>query len=330
MVLAGIDIGGTKIIVTLADANSILIRVQQATRLTGSERTVPEQCLEMLDVALEKLSLQRGSITHVGVSTCSPFGRVDGKKVILAPNLCGGLAPERNILPNDWKQVPIEAVLTEVYPSVEIQNDCVSALIGENMFGAGQGETDLVYVTWSTGIGSGAMVDGNILQGKGGNAPHMGHLNMVEDGPECGCGTRGHLEALASGTSIALDYGEDVDTKIIFERYRDGKDKARMVVNEAAKQLGRGLSSLVCILDTKLIVIGGSVFLNNHDILLPLLQEQMEGSFPPMTDDVIITTAELGEHLGYMAALALVIEEDIEMHYRAAKPWEKAPETIFL
>ncbi len=150
-----------------------------------------------------------------------------------------------------------------------------------NFFGAGKFHDNLVYVTWSTGIGAGAYVDGRLIRGKNGNAPHFGHIYMLEDGPQCGCGNYGDLEAIASGTAIARDYGVN-SAKVVFDNYRTGDEKAIQIVHRAAKNFARGLASLNALFDTEYIVLGGSV-MNDSDILLPLIREEFYKSFPVLS-----------------------------------------------
>ena len=328
--IAAVDIGATKITISLCSRKGFVRRIHQGIGLTGDELSVPRQVSRMTRKCCELAGIGIEEIVGVGVSSAGPFINLDDHIALVSPNICGGLAPERGIIPNDWKIVPLGKELSREFDNVAILNDAVSGVVAERTFGAGRGYDDLVYVTWSTGIGTGAYANGNLLWGKNGNAPHGGHITIVDDGPLCGCGSRGHLEALASGTAIARDYGDGTSCEDVFRAYRNGEERAYGVIEKAVMYFTKGLLSINSVLDTKRIVIGGSVFQNNQDILLPKIKEGFQGEFPVLTDEVEIVPSELGNYLGDVAALSLIMPEEWREDWIGNRPWEKAPETIFL
>ncbi|KAF5422597.1 MAG: glucokinase [Candidatus Methanocomedens sp.] len=363
--LAAVDIGGTKITVSIANISGILVKLYQPVQLEGDNLAVPAQVDFLIGHACEQIGIERDEITALGVSTCGPFGIRDGELVLVAPNLCGGLANERGIIPNDWTEIPLQRELSRIYNKIHIENDGISAVTAERMFGAGKGEDNVVYITWSTGIGSGAYVNGRLIRGKNGNAPHIGHIYLVDDGPRCGCGNFGDMEALASGVAIARDYGsrvtavdvtaEDVTAEDVtaedmtaedvtpegvtagsvtaedvFNLFRKGDPKAESVITNAARYFARGLVSINAILDTRVFIIGGSVFMNNRHILLPLVKEEFFKSFPALSKDVEFRPSALDSYLGDLAALCLVMPDDWGRQWQEKRPWQFAPESIVL
>jgi len=363
--LAAVDIGGTKITVSIANISGILVKLYRPVQLEGDNLAVPAQVDFLVGHACEQIGIERDEITALGVSTCGPFGIRDGELVLVAPNLCGGLANERGIIPNDWTEIPLQRELSWIYNKIHIENDGISAVTAERMFGAGKGEDNVVYITWSTGIGSGAYVDGRLIKGKNGNAPHIGHIYLVDDGPKCGCGNFGDMEALASGVAIARDYGsrvtsgdvtaegmtaegvttegmtaegvmaedvtaENVTAEDVFNLFRKGDPKAESVITNAARYFARGLVSINAILDTRVFIIGGSVFMNNRHILLPLVKEEFCKSFPALSKDVEFRPCALDSYLGDLAALCLVMPDDWGRQWQEKRPWEFAPESIVL
>ncbi|MBC2698268.1 MAG: ROK family protein [ANME-2 cluster archaeon] len=378
--LAAVDIGGTKITVSIADISRILVKVYQPVHLEGDNLAVPAQVDFLVGHACEQIGIERDEITALGVSTCGPFGIRDGELVLVAPNLCGGLANERGIIPNDWTEIPLQRELSRIYNNIHIENDGISAVTAERMFGAGKGEDNVIYITWSTGIGSGAYIDGRLIRGKNGNAPHIGHIYLVDDGPRCGCGNFGDMEALASGVAIARDYksrvtavdmtsegvtaesvttegmtaegvmaegvtaegvtaegvmaegvtAENVTAEDVFNLFRKGDPKAESVITNAARYFARGLVSINAILDTRVFIIGGSVFMNNRHILLPLVKEEFYKSFPALSKDVEFRPSALDSYLGDLAALCLVMPDDWVRQWQQKRPWEFAPEPIVL
>lgn len=326
--MAAVDIGGTKVTVSISDKTAILVKVYQPVKLEGDHKTIPRQVDFLIGYACEKIGIKKNDISALGISTCSPFKKIDDYCVIVTGNLCGGLAKERKLVPNDWTEIPIEEELSKTYKNLKIGNDCVTAVVAERLFGAGKGEDNLVYVTWSTGIGSGAYVDGNLIVGKDGNAPHFGHITLKDDGPMCACGGKGHLEALSSGVAIARDYGGA--TGEVFSAYEKGDEKAKKVIENAAKYFGIGLATINIILDTKVFVIGGGVFMNHKDILFPLIKKEFNKSFKPLSEGVELRPSALDKFLGDIAALSLVMPDSWIKEWQDKKPWENAPEPIIL
>ncbi|MBW6516925.1 MAG: ROK family protein [ANME-2 cluster archaeon] len=328
--LAGVDIGGTKITVSLANAGGIPVKVYQHTRLEGTHTVIPEQVDFLLGYACEQSGVQPDTIMAVGVSSCGPFVKETGQVQLVAPNLCGGLVKGKGIISNNWTRIPLEAVLSRRWSTLKIENDAVAAVVAERLFGAGRGEDDLVYITWSTGIGSGAYSDGRLIHGKNGNAPHIGHIYLAEGGPRCGCGNFGDMESLVSGVAIARDLGGGGTAEDVFNACRSGDRKANEIISRAVRNFARGLASLNAILDTKVIVIGGSVFMNNIDILLPAIRDEFYRSFPVLSEEVDIRPSALGSYLGDMAALSLVMPGDWIREWQDKRLWEHAPPVIML
>ena len=324
--LAAVDIGGTKVTASISGEGGILAKVYQPVEKRGDNRVIPRQVDSLIDLLCGRVGIAKDEIAGLGVSTCSPFELKGGSHVVVAPNLAGGLAGERqNGPPNDWMEIPLEEELGKIYRGLRVGNDCVTAVVAERLFGAGRGEDNLVYVTWSTGIGAGAYVDGRLIKGKNGNAPHLGHIYVAEEGPQCGCGNFGDLESLSSGTAMARDYGGGLSAREVFERCRGGDRRARSVIERAARNFARGLASINAILDTRVFVLGGSI-MNDHDILLPLVREEFHKSFPALSRGVEIRRSALDRYLGDIAALSLVMPEEWVAEWQRSEPWKRAPE----
>jgi len=269
MYFGAIDIGGTKLAATIADASGPLARVVAPTARSGSESAVAEQAIFLLEQASARAGIDARGILRLGVSSCGPFVDVEGGIALATPNLCGGLTGAAD-LPNDWMHIPLEKVLRQRFGEVVIRNDCVAALIGERSFGALQDEDDCVYVTWSTGIGFGLCVNGHILLGKHGNAGHAGHMLLSENSDAlCGCGNRGDVEGLVSGRNLSLRNGRSAID--IFSAARQGQAAERRLVEQAAQWFGKALYNLAVTLDTRVFAIGGSVWMHHGDSLEALV-----------------------------------------------------------
>ncbi|MDQ9171959.1 ROK family protein [Oxalobacteraceae bacterium R-40] len=317
--IAALDIGGTKMAATVASKDAPLSRVTQATVKIGTSRAPAEQGLALIEAACSQAGITPGQISAVGVSSCGPFVREDGMLCLAAPNICGGQAASID-LPNDWTTIPLEKVLREHFSDVLIENDCVAALVAERTFGAVLGEPNCAYVTWSTGIGFGLCVDGNILHGKHGNAGHAGHMLMSEVSDAlCGCGNRGDLEALISGRNLGNRLAKP--TADLFRAARAGDTAALAVAQEAAQWFGRGLYNLVAALDLRTFVVGGSVWHHHGDWLKPYVQKEICSHMPALTEGVTIMPAALGALVADMGAFSLVMPPDWIANWRQSKPW---------
>lgn len=319
--IGGLDIGGTKMAAIIADINGPLVRVVEATVKTGTPRAPAEQGLRLLQQACAEAGISIDQIKRIGVSSCGPFSHVHNQINLVTPNLCGGMGDDSD-LPNDWKAIPLEAVLREHFPIVEIENDCVAAIAAERAFGNARGHDHCAYVTWSTGIGFGLCVDGKLLHGKNGNAGHAGHMLLAENIPaQCGCGNFGDVEALVSGRNLRTRFGRS--STDIFTSARAGEEEALAIVKEAAKWFGRALFNVTVTLDIQLFVIGGSVWQHHGDWLKPMVMHEIETRFPALTTDVTITDTRLESHVADVGALYLVMEQDWVDQWNHSDLWQK-------
>ncbi len=187
----GVDLGGTNIRTAVLQGSSLHSRV---SLLTG-ENPTPERILPRvygaIQQALDEAHIALDQIAGIGVATPGPLNNRTGV-IYSPPNLPG------------WDNVPLRDVLQQHFNRpIVIENDAHTAGLGEYMFGAGRGSMYMVYLTVSTGIGGGVIIDGKILEGANGTAGELGHMTIDLQGERCNCGNIGCLEYLASGTAIA-------------------------------------------------------------------------------------------------------------------------------
>lgn len=317
--LASLDIGGTKLSATVASRSGPLVRLMQATVKSGPPEAIVNQGLQLVARACAHAGVPAHAIERIGVSACGPFIRHEDKLALAPPNLCGGLAHGED-LPNDWTYIPLEQGLASHFRQVEIRNDCVAALIAERCFGAAQNETNVAYVTWSTGIGFGLCVDGHILHGKHGNAGHAGHMLLSEISDAlCGCGNRGDLEGLVAGRNLGNRVGRPLAD--IFAAAQAGDTEALRILQEAARWFGRGLYNLVTTLDLRCLLIGGSVWRHHANLLAPLVRAEIHSRFPALTAGITLKDAALDDLVADIGALALVMPDAWQADWRARQPW---------
>ena len=307
--MACVDIGGTKVAVSIADGDGIRGRVTAPTIKQGNRLALSEQVMALIAESCREAGVAPSALSAVGVASCGPFVLHEGLVEIAAPNICGGLAGVERGLPNDWVSLPLESVLRAEFENVRIENDCIAALEAERRWGALQGVRHCAYVTWSTGIGCGLCVDGRVLRGKHGNAGHAGHM-FVSDNDEalCGCGNIGDLESLVAGNAMERRFSDQgyADSASLLIAAKAGEAGAVAIIDDICRIMGRGLYNLVVTLDLQRISLGGSVFWHHRDFLLPRLQAHVTGRFPAMTAGALLVNAGLEDRVGDYAALALV------------------------
>jgi len=306
---ACVDVGGTKVAVSVADSNGLRGRVAEPTVKQGANDALGQQVARLIAQSCASVGLAVSDIRAVGVSSCGPFVMRDGCVELAAPNICGGLAGVARGLPNDWTSAVLEAPLRAKFGNVRVANDGIAALEAERRWGALQGLDHCGYVTWSTGIGFGLCVDGHVLRGKNGNAGHAGHM-FVNDNFDalCGCGNIGDVEGLIAGNALPRRFGSlgYADAAALLEAAQAGQETATAIVDDLCRVMGRTLYNLVVTLDLQRICMGGSVFWHHRDFLLPKLRSHIDGKLASLTGGFELVSAGLGERVGDYAALALV------------------------
>ncbi len=267
--IAGIDIGGTKIAAGLVDAKGTLYR--RLSIPTLAERGA-ETSLAQVFSAIEQILRQCPATDRVfgtGLGAPGPVHAATGR-VINPPNLPG------------WHDVPLKKLVEERFSlPAQLDNDANAAGLAEVLWGAGKGFRHVFYVTVSTGIGTGIILDRKIYHGKQGYAGEGGHVTIAYDSPvRCECGNRGCVEALASGPAMARRLREKIRageawTPILREEAKADPERitaeligraaargdrlALEVVRETGELLGIWLASMISLLDPEAIVIGGGV-----------------------------------------------------------------------
>ena len=194
----GVDLGGTQIRTAVLRGPTLLSRINLLTGENPTPDRIIPRVYAAIQEALDKANSAIGQIAGIGVAAPGPLDSSTGV-IFDPPNLPG------------WQHVPLRDIFTERFHiPIFIENDANTAGLGEHMFGAGRGCNNLVYMTISTGIGGGIIIDGKILEGASGTAGEMGHMTIDWHGERCTCGNIGCLEAIASGTSIARKANEAI------------------------------------------------------------------------------------------------------------------------
>lgn len=290
----GIDLGGT---------GTSFIDMYGPDNIIRRERMETPRARDEIIAAL-KYTLRRflGNAGHpapvgIGVAVAGQVGR-SGKSVVFSPNL-----PFKTEYPLG------EELEKEFGMPVFVENDANAAAIGERVFGMAEGMDDFIVITLGTGIGSGIFANGKLLRGHIGSGGEAGHMVIVPEGPLCGCGNRGCLEALASGTAIARVYKEKTgiqkSAKEVCGLAGAGDGAARATVGAAGEYLGNGLVNLVNLFGPQAIFFTGSLS-NAPDIYFSsAFQRVRDHSFGTAGKDVVLAVSPLAAEVGTIGAAAL-------------------------
>lgn len=299
----GIDIGGTKISVTLGTSNGkILVRKKILTKTRSGSKTCVREIMESVGLLIRDSKNAGRKILGIGIG--AP-GAVNSKKGILprSPNLPG------------WAGIPLCGLIKKKFGlPVSIANDANAAAVGEAVFGAGKKLDHFIYITISTGVGGGIVIDGRLYEGAGFVAGEIGHMTVVPGGKKCRCGHRGCLEAYASGTAIADSYSAFKKKKVLGAKevgtaVREGDTFALRSYEEAAYYLGIGLANLMNILNPEAIVIGGGVLMSApREYWRAVIRSAKEHAWPEAFRTTRVLPSPLLGHSGDFGALALAFK----------------------
>ncbi|OMC73548.1 sugar kinase [Paenibacillus odorifer] len=305
--VVGIDLGGTKIAAALFDSKGTVLKRELME--TAGARTAKEVVQRMIDM-IRSVSEGR-PLTGVGLASPGAVNSQDGI-VIHGTNL-----PE-------WDNVPLKHWMElELGVEVKVVNDANAAAWGEYVRGAGKGADNMVYVTFSTGIGAGIVIDGKLLLGKNSFAGELGHNIIDPNGTECSCGRFGCWEVFASGTAIrdmalrsmesrpsmitelANINGEKITSRHVFEAMALNDPVAVEVIDRSIHYMALGLANAVHTFNPDRIVIGGGVS-KAGDLLFPALVEKTElFIMDPYKGTFTIEPAALKDDVGLIGAAAL-------------------------
>jgi len=302
-----VDIGATNIRVATGGSDGLHEKLSELTETRKGADGVSQQIIRLIGDVTD------GKPDSIGIGSIGPID-LDRGEITNTPNY-------------PFNYTPVVRPLEEHFGvKARLVNDCAAAVLGEQRFGAGKGHSNLVYVTISTGLGGGAIVDDHLLQGKDGNAPEVGHITIDANSDiKCGCGSYGHWEAYASGSNIprfALKLmksswrrsliadliGGDIDlltSKTVYDAAKQGDEVALSVVAEIGKINAVGFANITNLFDPELITVGGSIALNNPRLVLDPIRENFDKHLINRKPEIMVTP--LGGDAVLIGALALAM-----------------------
>jgi glucokinase len=310
MMYLSVDIGGTRLRAALiGEDGTIHSRRRINTRASEGAEAVLSDLKSMCD------SIFRDNLHAVVAIGISFGGPVDypNQTILRSQHVSG------------WDKLGLSKMLADRFgvPAV-MDNDGNVAALGEKVYGAGIAVSSLVYLTVSTGVGGGIILDGQVVRGRSNLAGEIGHIIVEPDGRACSCGKHGCVEAYASGDSLAAiakervtadvqagaailrEAGEGhIDSAAVFRAARGGDSLASSLVSVSVGALARGIASVVTIIDTELVVIGGGVSFEGAFLFEPLRRQVSEQAMFGEAYPVPIVPAELDDDVGLLGAAAL-------------------------
>ncbi|MBM3154240.1 MAG: ROK family protein [Chloroflexi bacterium] len=315
-----VDLGGTKIVAAVVTpTGKILPRSSCLTLADKGPAAVIDRLISVAGSAVDRAKLKTADLDGVAIAAAGILDTARGV-VTTSPNLPG------------WRNVHLRDIVAErLNVATCLVNDASVAALGEHRFGVGKGLANLIYLTVSTGIGGGIIVDGKLYEGTDGCAGELGHMVIDAQGPKCNCGNYGCLEVLASGTAMAKEAVsrirnggaslmvqlvggvlDDITAETVATAAREGDLLACQVVNQCAAYLGVGLANLVNIFNPQLIIIGGGVSRMGGMLLRPARKVVKEKAFRLPARTVQIVKSRLGYDAGILGAAAYVHEQKLK------------------
>ncbi|MFB6191403.1 MAG: ROK family protein [Candidatus Nanohaloarchaea archaeon] len=273
MVFLCVDIGGTNTLIGIGNGDFEVVKKVKSREFLDDIG----YCLEQT-FSSEKIK----EIDRVAVAAAGPIDREKG--VFRPPNI------------DDMDEVQIKRPLEE-FGDVDIINDCTSAVIGEYYYG-GHDSENLLYITISSGIGSGMVVDGEIVEGADGNFGEVGHMKIADEGVECGCGGTDHWEAYCSGNSLPglaerVSGKKFEDARELFRENGSGERNAQEAIERMQELNAQAVADIVDLYNPGKIVFGGAVALNHPGVVVEPLERGVEERSVNTAPD--IETCALGE-----------------------------------
>lgn len=299
----GVDIGGTKIAIGVVERTGRLIKQSVIpTDLSIPPFDMISKINSEIKYIIKKTNILVDDIKGIGIGAPGPLNSKSGI-IICPPNL------------PTWLNIPIQKWVGNEFPfPVKLENDANAATLAEKWIGAGQGHDNFIYMTVSTGIGSGIISDGKLLRGRKGNAGDIGHMVVDPSYGKCTCGQYGCLEWIASGTAISREgskiMDEPLSTKEIFELYKKDQPDIVSYINSVLDVLGKGCVTLINTFDTEKIIIGGGVSKVGNMLFNPIRRYVQSHALNPDGRNTEIVQSHLKQNSGVLGAAALWIDSD--------------------
>lgn len=309
----GVDLGGTTVKTGLVSRSG---EIKYHNKLDSKGYQGPDKVIQQIALSIEDAIGHAGSASVLGIGIGAP-GVVDNDGFVKAPP---------NLL--HWDSIPLAKQLQKQFESltISVENDANCAAIAELKFGAGQEHADFLFVIWGTGIGGGVILDRKLYRGPSGGAGEVGHVSIDYNGPVCGCGARGCVEAYigqkylsqrtvekvkGQPSSLILklvdgDYSK-IEPIFISQAAKAGDQLARSILNEAGTLLGVALGGVMNTMDLRVSIVGGGVSAAGDFVINAAEASVRAHVLKPLRDDIRVIQSTLGNEAGILGAAGLVL-----------------------
>lgn len=314
MYLVGIDIGGTKICACIGDSNGKIIASKriQTQPLHGWKNGL-KATVDLIHELLNEHTVPLKHIDAIGISSPGPISTKEGK-MLKPPNLPG------------WENAPLVSFFKDSFhKKVVMNNDANAAAVAEYQFGSAKGTPNLIYLTCSTGMGGGAIVNGKLVQGSSDTAAEVGHFVLDIHGPQCPCGQRGCFEMYCGGAALAKKMQEEIlhdkiKTEILIEAHGkidqinveclvkavQKKDPyALKIWDEFILRLAQGIGTVLMNFNPEVVILGTIAIHSGRLLLDPLKQQLPRFAWKENIHACRIEASSIGDHLSELSGLAL-------------------------
>lgn len=309
----GIDLGGTKMLAVVYGADGqVLGSAKRKTKAQLGQAAGLERLLKTAEEAVAAAGLAGDALRGVGIGCPGPLD-LEAGVLLSAANL-------------GWERVDLRALLQEKFGvPVAVANDVDAGVFGEALAGAGRGKDRVLGVFPGTGIGGGMVDGGRLFQGRRSSCMEIGHLRVLPEGPRCGCGRRGCLEAVASRLAVATGAAaaamrgqapwlkehagtdpEKYRSGTLAEAIAHGDTRVRELVEDACDHLGGALGDLVNVLAPDAVVLGGGMVEAMAELMLPRIAAAMQPRvMEAYAGSYTLVAASLGDQAVSLGAAAL-------------------------
>lgn len=304
----GIDLGGTSIKYALiTNDGEFLFQGKLPSLANVSAEAVIGQLVHAIEAVKGFAAKEGYEVMGIGIGTP---GIVDATcRIVLggAENIKG------------WEQLPLADILEKsIGLRVLLSNDANLMGLGETMYGAGKGATDVVFLTVGTGIGGAVIIDGKLFSGFGGRGTELGHVPLIANGERCACGSVGCLEHYASTSALVRQFekvsvengrsypGKEINGELIVQLYKEGDRLATECLEEHCDYLGHGISGFINIFSPQRIVIGGGLSEAGDFYIEKVSRYARRYAIADCATNTQIMAAHLGNKAGSIGAASLV------------------------
>lgn len=293
-----LDLGGTKTTVALFTPGGEIVPdslcVKPSVTFEGEEK-VYARTVNIIRDLFQSRNLSYGDILGIGVGAPGPLNTKTG--VIIHSPMMG------------WRNFPIARRLSSDFNTeVRLENDGNLGALAEQRRGIAKGLRSVGYMTVSTGVGGGMVLDGRIYHGKSDGAAEFGHISIFPDGEKCPCGNRGCLELYVSGTAIvriAAERGLPADAKQLDALADRGEESAIRLYTEVGRNLGHGITTILNILDLEMLVLGGGLTKARRFFMDEMYDTVEQSTIQQFSRDRI-AFSQLGDHVVLYGAYYLI------------------------